>query len=209
MKDNSGFTLIELLAVITIMGILMMVAIPTVSRTIENSRKDTFIDMAKRYCTSVATMWAADNLQCGSYVSSAVPTGIYIVKVDTSSNSHPVLLEQGGKSPWGNRDIKGLIYIGVYFLDGARQVKFYPVLVDGVHGLNVRSDGQPMHIKSFDELVRGDLTMSGLSYDLLLDEHDEFRSRVVGFDLNGDGDLDDVIDGFSEITDNSVLCVER
>ncbi|MBO5120172.1 MAG: prepilin-type N-terminal cleavage/methylation domain-containing protein, partial [Bacilli bacterium] len=31
MSNNKGFTLIELLAVITIMGILMMVAIPTVS----------------------------------------------------------------------------------------------------------------------------------------------------------------------------------
>ena len=47
--NSKGFTLIELLAVITIMGILMMVAIPTVSRTIENSRKDTFIDTMKSY----------------------------------------------------------------------------------------------------------------------------------------------------------------
>ena len=56
MKNNKGFTLIELLAVITIMGILMMVAIPTVSRTIENSRKDTFVDTAKKYADSVSTM---------------------------------------------------------------------------------------------------------------------------------------------------------
>ena len=47
--NSKGFTLIELLAVITIMGILMMVAIPSVSRTIENSRRDTFADNALTY----------------------------------------------------------------------------------------------------------------------------------------------------------------
>ena len=36
--NSKGFTLIELLAVITIMGILMLVAIPAVSRTIEKRR---------------------------------------------------------------------------------------------------------------------------------------------------------------------------
>ena len=46
-RNNRGFTLVELLAVIVIMGILMMVAIPSVTRTIENSRKDTFVDIAK------------------------------------------------------------------------------------------------------------------------------------------------------------------
>ena len=52
MKEK-GFTLIELLAVITIMGILMVVAIPSVSRTIENTRRDSFLDTAKQYVNGV------------------------------------------------------------------------------------------------------------------------------------------------------------
>lgn len=118
MKNNNGFTLIELLAVITIMGILMMVAIPTVSRTIENSRKDTFIDTAKKYADSAKTMWMGDNLLCMTaegkrFNSSAVPTGTYYIEIDTSSDSAPVLLEQGGKSSWGSRDIKGYVKVDV------------------------------------------------------------------------------------------------
>ena len=62
--NNSGFTLIELLAVITIMGILMMVAIPAVTRTIENSRRDSFNTIAKSYMDAVRDAWVADNIVC-------------------------------------------------------------------------------------------------------------------------------------------------
>ena len=43
MKNKKGFTLIELLAVIVILGILMLIAIPAVTRYIEDSKKETFI----------------------------------------------------------------------------------------------------------------------------------------------------------------------
>ena len=95
--NAKGFTLIELLAVITIMGILMIVAIPTVSRTIENTRRDNFLDTAKQYVNGVKTMWTADNLICGvpdssqtngvsvdSLPSSAVSSGKYAIMINSS-----------------------------------------------------------------------------------------------------------------------------
>ena len=176
--NAKGFTLIELLAVITIMGILMMVAIPTVSRTIENSRKDTFIDTVGQYVNGVKNMWAADSLECKvteggvqvPYVSSAVPNGFYYIEINTAATSGvPVLLEQGGKSPWGSRHIAGNILIEVKEVDGTRKVIYYPTLVDGIHGINVKSDGAPKaygsDLEANNDLTRGDIVMTGATYD--------------------------------------------
>ena len=173
--NAKGFTLIELLAVITIMGILMMVAIPTVSRTIENSRKDTFIDTAKSYINGAKNMWAADNLQCGTYLLSAVAAGTYYITIDTSTPAnHPMLLEQGGKSSWGSRDVKG--YIKVVVEDSAvggagsavsRKVTYYPVITDGVHGINVTAGTTSTEggtLVAGEKLVRGNIVMSGAGY---------------------------------------------
>lgn len=47
MNNNKGFTLIELLAAITILGILMIVAIPNVQKYIDRSKNDNLDANAK------------------------------------------------------------------------------------------------------------------------------------------------------------------
>ena len=44
---KKGFTLIELLAVIIILGILMIIAVPNISRYIDNSRKSAYVATIK------------------------------------------------------------------------------------------------------------------------------------------------------------------
>ena len=48
MKNKKGFTLVELLAVIVILGVIMIIAIPSVLNTLESSRKSTFSLYAKK-----------------------------------------------------------------------------------------------------------------------------------------------------------------
>ena len=109
--NERGFTLIELLAVITIMGILMMVAIPAVSRTIENSRRDSFASVAKEYVKAVRTAILADNIVCGddNVVVSAMPDGVYYFVVNTTETQTQDLMESGGKSPFGGAEIRGYV----------------------------------------------------------------------------------------------------
>lgn len=112
--NTKGFTLIELLAVITIMGVLMMVAIPSVTRTIENSRRDTYANITKEYINAVRNAVLADNIECvvgtQTLLASGTPDGTYYLKIDTSDPDLVAdLMEKGGKSPFGNADIKGYI----------------------------------------------------------------------------------------------------
>ena len=112
--NSKGFTLIELLAVITIMGILMMVAIPSVSRTIENARRDTFANIAHEYVNAIRNAVLADNIECelttGSWtVASGTPDGTYYFEIDTTSNNTKDLMESGGKSPFGNTEMQGYV----------------------------------------------------------------------------------------------------
>ena len=106
--NRAGFTLIELLAVITIMGILMMVAVPSVSRTIENSRRDTFADNALTYVNTVRNAVLADEVECktptsgASYVTaSATPNNTYYFKINTSEQQTKDIMEKVATSSWG------------------------------------------------------------------------------------------------------------
>jgi len=53
-KNKKGFTLIEILAVIIILGILLLIAIPSISKYIENSRKNTYINSVKSMVNAVS-----------------------------------------------------------------------------------------------------------------------------------------------------------
>ena len=62
-KKKKGFTLIELLAVIIILGILMIIAIPSVTKYISDSRKSAYVDTAKEITSGARNLVNAGSLE--------------------------------------------------------------------------------------------------------------------------------------------------
>ena len=89
-KNNKGFTLVELLAVIVILGLLMAIAIPSVTKYITQSRVKTLVSTMDGYVTAVVTQ-----VNNGEYKFSD-STKVFAIPIECIS------LEKGGTNPFGN-----------------------------------------------------------------------------------------------------------
>lgn len=164
--NRHGFTLIELLAVIVILGILMMVAIPAMTKYINNSRKDTYGDTAKAYINAVRYAYLNDELYevdaTSGTLTGELCTGLakdlYIMIDTKDAATDPkknITLESGGKSSWANRNLYGYVY--VKYTAGTAEVRdatgkvttagvaekrdYYIKLGDGSHLLPLTAEG--------------------------------------------------------------------
>ena len=88
-KEKNGFTLIELLAVIIILGILMIIAIPSVTSYINNSRKSAYVDTAREIISGARSF--VNEGKVSMYDTSAT----YYIKASCIST------ENGQRSPYG------------------------------------------------------------------------------------------------------------
>ncbi len=89
MKNKKGFTLIELLAVIVILGLLMAIAIPSVTKYITQSRKKTVTSTIGNYISALV-----NDVNDLSYTFTEANT-VYAVPIEC------IALERGGTNPFG------------------------------------------------------------------------------------------------------------
>jgi len=88
-KKIFGFTLIELLAVIIILGVLMIIAIPSVTEYISSSRKSAYITTAGQFISGARTKINAAEIP------------MYDVEATYYVPTSCIHLEKGGSSPFG------------------------------------------------------------------------------------------------------------
>ena len=89
-RKNKGFTLIELLAVIVILGLLMAIAIPSVTKYITESRKKTLTTTIGNYIGALV-----NDVNDLTYTFTEVNT-VYAVPIEC------IALERGGTNPFGH-----------------------------------------------------------------------------------------------------------
>ena len=121
--NKKGFTLIELLAVIIILGILMIIAIPSVTKYINDSRKSSYIDTAKEL------VGAARNLVNDGKLEMYDTDATYYIDIACLKT------ENGGKavSPYGDF-VKEKAYVVVTF-DGKGYEYFWTSIDDSGQGI--------------------------------------------------------------------------
>ena len=147
-KNNKGFTLIELLAVIVILGVLMIIAIPMVSKYIKESKQSAFIQTAKAYISSARYAYLNGDYTGNTCTNLDSGTGgsVYIkfkyIPVDKA----------GGQSSFNKKILKEYSYVRISS-DSNGRYTYYVYMVD--EGGNVIME------KEEEKLERKDVVTGG------------------------------------------------
>lgn len=156
--NKKGFTLIELLAVIVILGVLLAIAIPSVTKYINSSKKGTYVDNAREYALA-----AKNEALIGSY---EFPIN-ECDAVAVSFGSLYSALENGGKtSSYGSEFVSDKSFVIIVNIGDASNPKneYYIAAIDGKgYGIgNKNNDGtfSPAVI-SYDELDNNNIVQLG------------------------------------------------
>ena len=120
--NKKGFTLIELLAVIIILGVLMIIAIPSVTSYIQNSRKSAFTDSGLNYVKSGINL-----VNSGDKMRFYDTSTLYLIPAGHEEGKSCISLESGGQSPFS--DTWAYAYVGVTY-DGTGYT-YYFIAEDG------------------------------------------------------------------------------
>ncbi len=152
-KNNKGFTLIEILAVIVILGIIMLIAIPNVSKNISDSRKAAYVTSIQKYIEA-----ARQEVQT------------YSIKVNNENAAYYIPTsclgtENGDTSPYG--DMMESYVIVTYDTNGHYEY-YYTGRDDANHGMEVTNSADINEENLRDDITDIDVTKKVGGRDLAI-----------------------------------------
>lgn len=175
MKKKNGFTLIEILAVIIILGILLVIAVPSVSKYINDSRKEAYITTITNYSKSYL--------------------GIKLDQKPTKGQALVVPLEaipmENGpaKSPFGDFDFEKSYFVAVNELSGYIFYIFcidssgYNLYSEDVTNLNVDMLNTSKHDFLSISEIRSGSTLKVGDYSLVISGNNKSDSKYILLDI--------------------------
>lgn len=190
--NSKGFTVIELLAVIVIMGLLLTLAVPSITRYINESRRKNLITSIEEYIASAKMEVNGRKFSFRTEnVIFALP--IECVPLDRFGENPYGKWHQANKNYWAyvlvqyDKDNKEFIY-GFTFKDSSGNA-MYPVALD-----NIEKDGSQVSNKIYTDIGQPE---TGTTYDLIASREiweksgfiieDDTTIRVLAGVKKGDG----------------------
>lgn len=87
MKNNKGFTLIEIIGVVVIIGVIMLIAIPSVSSYIVNSRKSSYISNVSAFIETIRGEYQMKNFGTFLYDDEVMLVPIEAITLDDGDST--------------------------------------------------------------------------------------------------------------------------
>lgn len=176
--NKKGFTLIELLAVIVILGVLLAIAVPSVSKYISVSKRSTYAHNAKSYVEAVRNESMVNTYQFPVNAGDAT-----VITFDEIAKS----MEKGGKtSPYGGKfDLNSSFVVIVN--EGTAEVphpKYYIAAID--------TNGYGIGVTNAD----GTVSAQAIEYDEL--DNDNILQLGTGLNVPTEGAT--TVSGISTLT---------
>lgn len=146
--NKKGFTLIELLAVIVILGVLLAIAVPSVTKYINSSKKNTYIDNAQTYAST-----AREQASLGTYKNPVNGGEATIVTFEALAEE----LDKGGKtSPYGAEyklDSSFVVIANIRTAENPKYEYFIAAIDEDGYGIGTITNGTASaQVISYDDL---------------------------------------------------------
>ena len=184
MKKEKGFTLIELLAVIVILAILMVVAVPKILNVIENSRKSAAESSIKLVKDAIKTQVTSGSIMGTSFTSN--DDGCYTFNFDDQTSGNAKKLQLKNKE-----NITGTIkYCNGKFSDDTLVFNGVEIKEENKKVICKRAEEKTLHTDGThtfgNRIVTQETLKSGDAFDC---------------DVNGDGEYNSDTERFYYVTD--------